>query len=202
MRVLVFCIAVLLAVALQAETDTSLIETRPPIDEFSSPFLTPHNYPGLPAPIASWLEERGFVIPQYIHGEKRAEYFPINVISGEFIRKGQTDLAVYCTNRKKTGIVIFKNGTVDDPEIMDYYPNLIDYEFSDSDRVEFGCCYEHIATASPESMYEAYQSMKQYGVPVPPPLDHDGICGSVFMGPCTLFYYRYNGKWIAIRAAL
>jgi len=184
---------------LQEDSNTSLINARPPIDEFDTPYLFPHEHTDLPGEIADWLNERGYVIPQYIPEESWAEYFPINVITGEFIKPGQTDWAVYCTNRKATGLIIFQGGSADNPEIVEYYPALIDYHMSY--RVKFGCCYEYITTASPEEMYEAYLGMKQYGVPEPPPLDHDGICGSVFMEPCTMFYYRYEGEWVAIRAS-
>ncbi len=185
---------------------TSLMDTRPPIDEFSSPYLLPHKHPDLPAHIADWLDEQRYVIPQYIPDENLEEYFPINAITGEFIKKGQTDWAVYCTGierlakRKNTAIIIFKNGKVESPEIVDYFPKLIDYEFSDS--VQFGCCYEYITTVSPDSIYATYLGMKKYGVPAPPPLDHDGILGSVFMETPSVFYYRYEGKWIAIRASI
>ncbi len=179
---------------------TSLMDTRPPIDEFSSPYLLPHKHPDLPAHIADWLDEQRYVIPQYIPDEDLEEYFPINAITGEFIKKGQTDWAVYCTNRKTTAIIIFKDGKVESPEIMDTYPGSIS-----QDRPEgapLGCCYNRISTISPVDIYTTYLVMRSYsGVSQPPPLYHDGI----FFGSLLFFgasiYFKFEGEWHSMLAS-
>ena len=78
----------------------ALMETRPPIDENNTLYLFPHEHSDLPAHIADWLSERGYVIPQDIPQEFWEQDFPVNAIIGEFFQKDQTDLAVFCTNRK------------------------------------------------------------------------------------------------------
>ncbi len=184
---------------LQADTATSMPDTRPPIDEKNTPYLFPHEHPDLPAHIAAWLNERGYVIPQDIPQEYWDEYFPINAITGEFITKGQTDWAVYCTNRKTTAIIIFKDGKVESPEIMDTYPESISR--SHPEGIPFDCCYGWITTISPEKIYTTYLRMRNYSVSQPPPLYHDGIMTGACMHFRTAIYFKFEDKWCSMHSS-
>ena len=173
---------------LLADTATSLMESHPPIDDNNSPYLFPHEHPDLPKNIADWLSERGYVIPQDIPKEDWDKYFPINVISGEFIKRGQTDIAVFCTNRKKTAIIIFLSGKLDELEIIDRTPDSISP--SHPEGVPLECCHYWLTPISAENIFKTYLVMRSYDIKQPPPLYHDG-----FWAVWSTIYYNFEGEW-------
>src|SRR5437773_4814742 len=72
--------------------------------------LSPAAVPELPANLVQELQRRQCTIPQEAVQKK-----PNNVIKGEFARPGQTDWAVLCSVKSVSTILLFWNGSENNP---------------------------------------------------------------------------------------
>ncbi len=126
---------------LPTDSITSLTDTRPPIDEFGTPYLLPHEHPDLPTHIADWLDEQRYVIPQGLITETSGR---INVVAGEFANPGQQDIAVCCTNRETSSIIMFWGSAIDSISQIDKMPTST-FESDGFSDIELFCCSYYIS---------------------------------------------------------
>ncbi|MBW7996528.1 MAG: hypothetical protein FVQ81_08190 [Candidatus Glassbacteria bacterium] len=189
--------------ALHADTATSLMDTRPPINKYNTPYLFPHEHPDLPEPIADWLSERGYVIPQNIPehfpDQLKEEMYPVNVVRGEFARAGQTDYAVLSTDGKKTCIFVFWNATVDSFDIIDKQPWYINREYKFT-SLDMDCCSFYIWIAKKELILRQHDLASEYADVPLPPIEHDGIDYGIYESGSNILYYS-NCEWIVLPGA-
>ena len=80
--------------------------------------LQPSVFSQLPENIVMELQSRQCTIPQIYDDPK-----PHNVISGEFKRRGQTDWAILCSKDRISSILMFWNGSVENPSVLFPLPN-------------------------------------------------------------------------------
>src|SRR5437867_10612883 len=87
--------------------------------------LPPAAFPELPANLVQELQRRGCTVPQEAFSKlvssdakKRNSKEPNNVIKGEFARPGQTDWAVLCSVEGVSTILVFWNGSENNPAAL------------------------------------------------------------------------------------
>jgi hypothetical protein len=152
----------------RADTMKMLAQMKP--DEHGAySYMKPSDYPGLPKSIAGWLEERNYVIPQIVPPMDRhikEEWQFQNAIKGEFIRPGQTDWAVYCTNGQNTEILLFKNAITDSLIVVKNY--LQDYD-------ELACCWYWINKIVPDNLTKYHRLKEDQHIEHAPTIKHEGI---------------------------
>lgn len=170
-----------------ARGDSFMREYNRGKDEFGAyGYLQPSEYPGLPQPIAFWLENRGYMIPQIL-SPFEYEYSPElkyqNAITGEFKKSGQEDWAVYCSIDTSASIIIFY-----DQDTLDYQQIIF---LPDSTRIR--CCDLSISRAE-EYMIQDEPSYKELKTSYPA-IDHVGIYISTAHYPLDLIY-EFKGNWI------
>ncbi len=85
-------------------------------------YLKPSEFPGMPAEIAAWLEERDYTIPQVIpradtlHMPEFAK--PHNAFGRQLSDKEQTDWLVYCNSGPDVSIYIFWDSSTQNVEAL------------------------------------------------------------------------------------
>ena len=179
-----------------ASADSLMNESRPPINEFDTPYLFPHEHPDLPVHIADWLSERGYVIPQVNGMLLLDDVCPCNAIRGEFKKKGQAEWAVYCTNREKNCIFIFWQGKVDNFDIIEKQPAYINNETKFLD-ISIRCCPFYMDRATGTLIKRQYQLASSYIDTKLPPIQHDGILFGIFESGGLILYF-YKDQWIVL----
>jgi hypothetical protein len=75
--------------------------------------LNPNQFPFLAAPMVSKLEVLGCKIPQHWFSAE-----PNNLITGEFLKKGQIDVAVLCERGHVTKLLVVPSSSNDKPIIL------------------------------------------------------------------------------------
>src|SRR5438093_5178353 len=83
--------------------------------------LPPTAFPELPANLVQELQRRQCTIPQETASESLAPWYakkPNNVIKGEFARPGQIDWAVLCSVKGISTILVFWNGSENNPAAL------------------------------------------------------------------------------------
>ncbi len=177
---------------LQADTATSLMDTRPPIDEKNTPYLFPHEHPDLPTHIAAWLDERGYVIPQGLITETSGR---INVVAGEFANPGQQDIAVYCTNRETSSIIMFWGSAIDSISQIDKMPTST-FESDGFSDIELFCCSYYISKARPDSvrLHLGKVLIKPFDEGI---VNHDGLLFGLKHSDAYLLYFTRN-RWYVL----
>lgn len=160
----------------------------------------PSEYPGLPSPVAAWLEERGMVIPQARFGQPG---LPDNVLQGEFFKPGQTDWAVLVTDEDSLWVWIFPEGKVDNPSLMIAEQNLYHGKslwFSwgkDNNIRAFGFYISKLSENKLENTRNIVNSRDNFGMPaVMPDFDHQGISFRMIDAPGWGQYYNHCGVWM------
>jgi hypothetical protein len=151
--------------------------------------LSPTAFPELPAGIVRALLARGCTIPQ-LWGVRK----PHNVIRGEFARRGQTDWAVLCSRNMESALLVFWKGAADSVAEHPSVPDLGFLQGVGNDEIGFS---RVIGIAGRGYIMEHYL---EYGGPVPPPIDHDGI-EDAFEGKASAILYFYKGNWLTLTGA-
>lgn len=173
----------------QAEEAAQESENRDAYGAYS--YISPSDFPGLPIKIAEWLERGGYLIPQAISPiayENSPELKYHNVITGEFTKSGQKDVAVYCTALDSAAIFVFQNGNI----------NKIDSIKTDVGSDDpLSCCYLIIETATPEDVMQEVIVSGKYDLSFDTSFQHDGISiGADEIYFCT--YYKIDTRWIKL----
>ena len=151
--------------------------------------LQPSVFSQLPENIVLALQSRQCTIPQIYDDSK-----PHNVISGEFKKKGQKDWAVLCSKDLTSSILIFWNGSVENPTVLSPRPDKGALQGIGDDRIGYSRYIDTVGKTYIEYHYRAY------GGPQPPPIDHDGIAdGQAGKGSSVQYYH--NGKWLQLTGA-
>ncbi len=152
--------------------------------------LLPKAFPQLPQKIMHNLQTRGCTVPQ-----SYGNSVPHNVISGEFIKKGQKDWAILCSKNKVSSILVFCNGSTkyvakiaeaEDRGFLQGIDGAGNIGYSRAiDVVDRNYILEH---------YKAYSG------PKPPPINHQGIDDG-FLGKASTVLYYYGGEWLKLQGA-
>jgi len=90
----------------------------------------PSAFPELPKNVRADLERRKCKVRQIIHEKK------VNVIKGEFARRGQTDWAVLCEAGRTTAILVYWNGSEINPARIGQQNDAVRYEITADNRLE------------------------------------------------------------------
>ncbi len=158
--------------------------------DIETPRLSPKMFTQLPASIVSHLEKRRCTVPQSFAGGK-----PHNVISGEFIKRGQSDWAVLCSINRTSSILIFVGGSVSNVlKIAESQDSGFLQTIDGDGTVGFSRQIGVVDGAYIEDHY------REYGGPKPPPITHSGI-EDAFLEKASTIHYYHRGKWLALQGA-
>jgi hypothetical protein len=155
--------------------------------------LPPSAFTILPPTIRRALETRSCTIPQaYDNGALH------NVISGEFIKKGQKDWAVLCSRNGSSSILIFWNESAS--EITELETSRDDEWFQSFGSGQYGFSRE-IMVAGKKQIAAYHDYAKEFiDQPDLPPLTHDGI-DHFFVNKASSVLYYYKGRWLKLSGA-
>jgi hypothetical protein len=150
--------------------------------------LPPSAFPELPGPVRRALNLRGCTVPQsFLTG-------PHNVIKGEFARPGQTDWAVLCSVNGVSTILVFWNGSPDNPAAIAPQPDANSVQGITATATAYS---REITAVGKRFIMQHYLG---YGGPKPPPMNHQGI-DDAFLEKASVTYYLYRGKWLQLTGA-
>lgn len=166
-----------------------LAPTQVTLTEDPIVYLRPSVFGQLPAAITGELVRRGCRIPQVPMLKKRH-----NVIHGEFAKPGQVDLAVLCSVKAVSSILVFWNASPVKPAVLAPVEDSRFLQGMANGRMGFS---RAIDVATRTFILEHY---KAYGGPKPPPIDHQGI-NDAFVEKASSVHYYYRGKWIGLQGA-
>jgi hypothetical protein len=151
--------------------------------------LPPSAFPHLPAPIIRELERRGCRIPQ-----PAFETEPRNVIQGQFADPSQTDWAVLCSIRGASHILVFWNGTAENPASVGLAKDRNFLQTVSATEIGYS------RGISPTNKDEILRHYEAYGGPKPPPIRHQGI-NDAFIEKASVAWYFYRGQWRRLTGA-
>jgi hypothetical protein len=151
--------------------------------------LPPAAFPELPANVTRELQRRGCTVPQEAFTKK-----PHNVIKGEFAKPGQTDWAVLCSVQGVSSILVFWNGSAENPAALAATEDRNYLQGISAEEIGFS---RGIAPVGKEFIMRHY---KAYGGPTPPPIDHQGIDDS-YIEKASVTWYFYARKWVKLTGA-
>jgi len=163
--------------------------------------LPPSAFSEIPQSVARDLKKRGCTIPQWgIVGRKNGKE-PMNVISGEFQKSGQTDWAALCSINDASTILVFWNGSAENiAQLGGFSPDkgwlqgmVMDQKTGDP-MIEFSRIISPVGKKFIMVYYEAFGGFQ------PPPIDHEGI-ENTFLDKYSTVHYWYEGKWLALQGA-
>jgi hypothetical protein len=144
--------------------------------------LAPATFRELPANMVRHLEKRGCAVPQHAGVPQ-----PHNVIRGQFAKPGQTDWAVLCSRNGRTSILVFWNGSDQNPAEIVAAPDPAPGQ-------------QFLTQIRPVGRDFILSRYRAYGGPKPPPIDHQGIDQSIMEVASTVHYY-YRGKWLQLQGS-
>ena len=148
--------------------------------------LAPSSFSQLPKNVRQELERRNCTIPQ-VWGE----HPPGNVITGEFLKKGQKDWAVLCSVRLKSSILVLPAATPQNAYTLAEEEDLNMLTGVGDGKIGFSREIKPVGDASIQEHYKAD------GGPKPPVIDHFGIGDSLDEG--SMVFYFYQNKWLHLR---
>jgi len=149
--------------------------------------LPPSAFSGLSQEIIRALESRGCTIPQ-VYDDLR----PHNVIHGEFIKKGQKDLAVLCSREQISTILIFQGGVAN--KVLEIASSPDEKRLQTFADGQYGYSRE-IMTAGKKQIIQYNKNAKEFGVEQDlPQITHDGI-DDIFVNKASVVHYYYKGQW-------
>ena len=156
--------------------------------------LSPAAFPELPTNLVQELQRRQCTIPQ----EAFSKTFPSqragnnNVIKGEFAKPGQIDWAVLCSVKGISTILVFWNGSENNPDAL--------VPAADSNYVQGSGNgqWAYSRGIAPMGMADIVRSHDpdHLGIPLPP-INHQGI-NDFFEGKAFLVWYHYDGQWLIV----
>jgi hypothetical protein len=151
--------------------------------------LKPAVFESLPLQIRHELERRDCVVPQ-----SYSERVPHNVVRGRFTSGTQTDIAVLCSRKRASSILVFRGGTIAAVSELATRPDADFLQVVETGGVVFS---RALGIAAPKYIQEHQQ---RYGGHTPPRLDHDGI-NDIFVGKASVVWYWSGGKWLQLQGA-
>ena len=152
--------------------------------------LPPASVVSLPNAIRADLERRGCTIPQPALATE-----PMNVIRGQFTRKGQVDWAVLCSLERISSILVYRGGSTKDVADIEKAGDAGFLQvIGPNDQIGFS---RGITVATSKHILEHYRN---HGGPKPPPLDHDGI-EDAFIEKGSSVLYWYQGRWLTLQGS-
>jgi hypothetical protein len=147
--------------------------------------LPPAAFPELPSAVVRELQHRGCTIPQ-------ADFkTPTNVVSGEFVRRGQRDWAVLCSINGASSILIFWNGSAAHPADLARSEDKIYLQSWTDGKILFS---RGIGAVGSDFIVKHYQA---YGGGKPPRIDHQGI-DDAFILKGSVVRYFFEGNWLEL----
>jgi len=158
--------------------------------------LPPTAFPELPANLVQELQRRQCTIPQETASESLAPWYakkPNNVIKGEFARPGQIDWAVLCSVKGISTILVFWNGSENNPAaIAPWEDSLRDQGIGGGQQLAYSRRIEPMGMADIVRMHDP----DHLGDPLPP-IEHQGI-DDEFVGKGFEVWYYYDGQWLKV----
>lgn len=152
--------------------------------------LSPEAFADLLPAVQEELTARGCTIPQAFHKDPGKS----NVVRGYFTQADQTDIAVLCSRERVSSILVFRGGSVQDVAELAPAPDADYLQGTGDGEIGFS---RALGVASPEYIRSCYEAFKGYGVPEPPPLDHEGI-DDYFVGKASKVWYWYEEEWLRL----
>jgi hypothetical protein len=150
--------------------------------------LPPSAFTQLPRPIVRYLERRRCTVPQsYIRG-----LLPNNVISGEFVRRGQRDWALLCSRDGHSTILVFPGGS---PRGVRELASLPDRDFLQTISGDGKIGYSR--QLLPATRDELRGTRRVFGGHLPRKLAHEGLDNG-FAGKSYTMYYYTGRHWLAL----
>jgi hypothetical protein len=151
--------------------------------------LPPTAFPELPRNVVRKLQRRGCTVPQEAFTKK-----PHNVIRGEFAKSGQTDWAVLCSVKGVSTILVFWNGSGNNPAAIAPMEDRNFVQGITPDKIGYS---RGISAVGEDFIMRHYSA---YGGPKPPPIDHQGI-DDAFIEKASVTWYFHEGKWLKLTGA-
>lgn len=149
-------------------------------------FRSPRSFDALPASAVAALMKEGCRVPQ---GTLDGEVIASNVISGSFARRGQSDVAVLCSDKKREYITVFWGGPARCASRIDIGSAMSEEDINEGLEFDRG-----IETADPDFILDHYEA---YGGTKPPNTTHFGI-NYTFFGKASVVHYCHDGKWLTL----
>lgn len=151
--------------------------------------LEPAAFKDLPQAVRDDLDRRQCTIPQ-----SDLDAAPHNVIRGRFTSGKQTDIAVLCSVKGLSTILVFRGGST--KEVAELAPKEDKDFLQTTGRNTIGFS-RAIVVASPARI-RAYR--EAFGGAPLPRLDHDGV-DDAFVGKSSVVRYWFGGKWLELPGA-
>ena len=155
--------------------------------------LPPSALTFLGAPLVAELERRGCTIPQIWSGFGNGVS---NVISGEFERRGQIDIALLCSVDRRSVMLVFWGGSTERVEEVKqtWSPDLRWLQVVALNEIGYSRAIRPVSEAYILNRYS------WYGGPEPPRIDHQGISMD-FAEKFSVVLYRHQGEWLHLQGA-
>jgi hypothetical protein len=150
--------------------------------------LSPSAFTHLPAPVREDLQARGCTIPQVFDPKG-----PHNVITGEFTRPKQIDWAVLCSMKRRSSILVYRTGNVDDVAEIAAADDR-DYLQGSGASIYFSRRISTVGADFIVAMNKAYKAGPL------PPIDHHGI-DDAFVGKASVIRYWHVDRWVPLQGA-
>ena len=152
--------------------------------------LSPTAFPRLPKDIVDYLSVHNCEVPQPFDATEST-----NVISGEFMRRGQLDWAVMCSRNRTSSILVFRGGSNKDVAAIAEVPDSDFLQTIDGNgTIGFS---RQISAVKKDYILQRY---RWYGGPKPPHMDHQGIDDG-FNGKASTVFFYYHGRWLRLQGA-
>lgn len=110
---------------------------------------------------------------------------------------GQTDIAVLCSRKRVSSILVFRGGSAVEVDELASEPDAGYLQGVGNGDIGFSGL---LSVASPEYIRSCYEALQEHETPEPPPLDHEGIEDS-FLEKASNIWYWYDGKWLSLAGA-
>ena len=165
-------------------------QNRSQVADEATTRLHPTSFPQLPRNIVRALQTRRCTIPQAFSNST-----PHNVISGEFMRRGQTDWAILCSKNRVSSILVFWGGSTKSvAEVAKAADRSFLQGIDDKGNIGFSRAIDVV------DRYYILRQYKEYGGPKPPRSNHQGI-NDAFVEKASTVRYFHRGKWLELQGA-
>lgn len=150
--------------------------------------LAPEAFDQLPATVKAELVSRDCTIPQ---AQPTGRFNERNIIRGEFTRKGQIDIAVLCSRKRVSTILVFRGGSTSDIAEVARSSDRTCLQDVGGGRIGYS---RLLGVAEPDFIRERHAIL---GGLQPPPLDHEGI-DDIFVEKASRVWYWHEGRWLEL----
>ena len=193
------CVSLVFVVGYSQGQDTHTLAEFERADE-ETVRLAPDAFENLPADVQEELAARGCTIPQTFYARFPEIFENVeqsNVIRGRFTQADQTDIAVLCSRERVSSILVFRGGSAEEVDELASKADARYLQGIGNGEIGFS---RALGVASPKYIRSCFEALEHYGVPEPPPLDHDGI-DDYFSEKASTIWYWYGGEWLALAGA-